>query len=40
MRPLEDEVDGMAVDENERRPAKVDGANLGEGEPVLLRFRW
>ena len=39
MRPLEDEVDGMAVDENERRPAK-EGANLGEGEPVLLRFRW
>lgn len=39
VRPLDDEVDGIAVDENERNPARA-GASLGEGEPVLLRLRW
>jgi len=37
-RPLEDDVDGIAVDENDRKPEKG-GASLGETEVVLLRFR-
>ena len=35
-RPFDDDVDGSAFDENERRPVK----GLGEIEVVLLRFRW
>jgi hypothetical protein len=38
-RPLDDDVEGIAVDENERKPEKG-GASLGETEVVLLRFRW
>lgn len=38
-RPLEEDVDGMAVEEKERRPAKG-GASLGEMDVVLLLFRW
>jgi hypothetical protein len=38
-RPLDDDVDGIAVDENDRKPEKG-GASLGETEVVLLRFRW
>jgi hypothetical protein len=38
-RPLDDDVDGIAVDESERKP-ETGGASLGEVEAVLLRFRW
>jgi len=37
-RPLDDDVDGIAVDENDRKPENG-GASLGETEVVLLRFR-
>jgi hypothetical protein len=37
-RPLDDDVEGIAVDEKERKPEKG-GASLGETEVVLLRFR-
>lgn len=35
-RPLEDDVEGSAFDENERKP----GNGLGETDVVLLRLRW